>query len=225
MKVFVLVVFLLSTSFLAACTFMTGETGAPELMKGSGNVINENREVSGFNAITLQGMGKVVIDNTGSESLSITADDNFLPYIDTVVEGDTLYIRGAEHIVFTDVTDLTYHVTTANLDAIELQGAGSFNINNLDTDNWQVNLPGAGSITVAGRAAEQTVKMDGAGSYFAENLDSQKANIESNGAGTAVVRVSDQLDVVINGLGKVEYIGDPEVTKEINGVGTISKKS
>lgn len=213
---------IISAASLTACIAVGGR--ALNTVAGSGNVITENREVSGFTAVSLQGMGEVIIDQTGSESLSITADDNIMPYLETVVNGDTLIIRTTEEVVFTDTDALTFHVTATALDAIELAGAGSFIVNDLDTEKWEVNLPGAGSITVSGHTTEQTVTMDGAGSYFAADLESEEAVIESSGAGTAVVQVSDTLDVTINGLGSVEYIGSPTVTQEINGVGKISQR-
>lgn len=207
--------------FLMACNM---RTGASEVVRGSGDVVAEEREVSGFTAVALQGFGEVIIDQNGSESLTITADDNFMEHVITEVRGDTLFIRNTEGIVFTDITELTYHIDAAALDTVELSGAGSMDISNLDTETWQVTLPGAGSITVSGQTTEQTVELNGAGSYNAENLASQEATIDSNGAGSAVVQVSDTLDVTIDGLGSVEYIGNPQVTQEINGVGSVRQR-
>jgi hypothetical protein len=201
--------------------------GDLKTVAGSGNVVTETRPVSGFSAVSLRGMGSVIIDQNGSESLQISADDNFLPYLKTEVRGDTLYIEAsddAEGVVFTNVTDLTFRINAAALEAIELAGAGSIEVNDLDTETWRVTVPGAGSITVSGRTAEQTVEMEGAGSYNAENLESQEATIRSSGAGMAVVRVSDKLDVTIEGLGSVQYIGSPVVTQEINGLGSVSQR-
>lgn len=219
----VLVIGLLSMTLLSSCLSLNNITDL-ETVIGSGEVVTEARDVSGFSTVILQGAGDVNIDVTGSESLSITADANYLPYIETVVEGDTLYIRTIREVIFTDVTQLDFNITAANLDAVELQGAGDFNIQNLDTASWQVKLPGAGRITVAGQTGEQSVELLGAGSYEAEDLESQVATIVSSGAGSAVVRVSDELNVTINGLGSVEYIGSPTVNQEINGVGNVTQR-
>ncbi len=210
--------------FMAACNGIMGRVGESEIVSGSGNVVTETREVSGFTAVTLQGFGEVIIDQNGSEALTVTADDNFMEHIFTEVRGDTLFIRNTEGVVFTDVSELTFHIDAAALNEVELSGAGSMNISNLDTDRWQVTLPGAGSITVAGQATEQTVELSGAGSYQAAELVSQEATIHSSGAGSAVVQVSDTLDVTIDGLGHVEYIGNPTVTQEINGVGSVRQR-
>jgi hypothetical protein len=225
--IFLLIAMALAAGFIPACTFLPESNNLPDVVKGSGNVMTETREVSGFDTISLQGMGNVIVDQTGSESLQISADDNFFPYLVTEVRGHTLYLgtsREAEGVVFSNVTDLTFHVNAAALEAIELAGAGSFEVNDLDTETWQVTVPGAGSVTVSGRTREQTVRLDGASGYTAENLDSNVATIVTNGAGMAVVRVNDELDVTVNGLGKVEYIGNPVVKEQINGLGFVSKR-
>lgn len=211
------------TLFIAGCNLMP-ETGIEETVSGSGNVVTETREVSGFTAVTLQGFGGVVIDQTGSETLTITADDNFLPYLETEVRNGTLFIRVRERVTFNNISELTFHINAAALNAIELSGAGTVRVNNLDTESWRVSLPGAGSITVSGRTTTQTVTLSGAGSYEAADLESREATIRSSGAGMAVVRVSDNLDVTIDGLGNVEYIGSPTVTQNINGLGNVIQR-
>ncbi|MCB8985697.1 MAG: DUF2807 domain-containing protein [Ardenticatenaceae bacterium] len=199
-------------------------TAVDKTVAGSGNVQTETREVSGFTAVSLQGFGQVVIDQNGSETLTITADDNFLPYITTEVRGGTLVIATTEKVLFTDVTELSYQISAKALNMVEVAGAGSMDVHNLSTDKWQVKIPGAGSVTVDGQTTTQTVEINGAGNYNGENLSSQETTIHSSGAGMAVVQVSDTLDVTIDGLGGVEYIGNPTVTQKINGVGTVKQR-
>lgn len=223
-SLFVALIIMLAT-FLAACSMTLNGTGVAETVSGSRNVVSETREVSGFTAVSLQGAGAVIIDQTGSELLTITADDSFLPYLVTEVRRGTLYIRVEEQAVFTNVTELTFHINATALNSVELSGAGSVSVSHLDAENWRASLPGAGSITVSGRAAAQTVTLTGAGNYQAADLESQEATIRSSGAGMAVVRVSDKLDVTIDGLGTVEYIGNPTVTQTINGLGRVSQRN
>ncbi len=214
---------LLGMTLLSACLSLSN--GIPlETVRGSGNVVTEARDVSGFSTVILQGFGDVNIDVTGSESLSITADENFMSYLVTEVRGDTLYIHTEPEVAFTNITALDFDITAADLEAVELQGAGDIDVRNLDTDTWRVRLPGAGQITAAGRAAEQSIELLGAGSYEAENLESEVATVTSSGAGSAVVWATDELDVTINGIGTVQYIGNPVVTQEINGLGTVQQR-
>jgi hypothetical protein len=212
---------------IALLGFFTGcinNNGPIETVRGSGNVITEGREVSGFTAVSLQGVGQLVIDQTGSESLSITADDNLLPYIETRVRGRELIISVQDNTLFSNVSELTYHITVDSIDSVELDGAGSIEVNDLDVEEWQVNLAGAGSITVSGKVDKQTIEIDGAGTYTADELACQEATVRHSGAGTVVLQASKQLDVRIDGLGTVEYIGDPTVTQTINGLGTVRQR-
>jgi len=212
---------LLFVTLSVACD---SQIGSVEIVKGSGNVVTEERDVSGFTAVSLQGIGELFVDQTGTESLAITADDNLLPYIKTRISGDKLIISIEENTTFNNVSELTYHVTVANLDELELDGFGQVTVSNLNGESLSVQLDGAGSITVSGEVDRQTVEINGAGGYDAAELKSQEATVTHNGAGLAVVQVSDQLDAKINGIGTVEYIGDPQVTKDVSGLGSVSQR-
>ena len=65
---------------------------APRLVRGSGDVIVEERDVSDFEEILVTGAGRVIVTQGGSESLSIETDDNLMQYIETEVRGNTLEI-------------------------------------------------------------------------------------------------------------------------------------
>lgn len=220
-KVYFLLVLIL-LGLLTACTAVQG--AGTNIVRGSGDVVTEEREVSGFTSISLQGVGELVIDQTGSESLTVTADDNLLPYIETQVRGRELIITIQEDTTLSDITELTFHVTVDSLDSLELTGAGDVELLHLENDTWDVNLSGAGNITVSGQVDTQTIVISGAGSYNGEALISQAASIENSGAGMAIVQVSDSLNVNISGLGSVEYIGDPTVEQTITGLGTVHQR-
>lgn len=220
-KVYVLLVLTLM-GLLTACTIVQGD--GTNIVRGSGDVVTEEREVSDFTSVSLQGVGKLVIDQTGSESLTVTADDNFLPYIETEVRGRELIITIQENTTLSDITELTFYITVDSLDSLELTGAGDVELLHLENDTWDVNLSGAGNITVSGQVDTQTIVISGAGNYNGEDLISQEASVENSGAGMAVVQVSDSLDVNISGLGSVEYIGDPTVEQTITGLGTVHQR-
>lgn len=215
---------ILIIALLGMFTACIGDNGPIETVRGSGHVITEEREVSGFTAVSLQGIGQLKIDQTGTESLSITADENLLPYIETRVRDNELIISVQENAHFSTITELTYQVTVSAIDSVELSGAGEIEVSHLDTDEWWVNLAGTGSITASGQADKQTVEIAGAGAYTADELASREATVRHSGAGMAVVQVSEQLDVRIDGLGTVEYIGNPEVTQTVNGLGTVQQR-
>jgi hypothetical protein len=61
------------------------------------------------------------------------------------------------------------------------------------------------------------------GTYHAEDLESREVKIHVAGVGSAIVNVREKLEAEINGVGSVEYIGDPTVEQDVNGAGQVSE--
>src|SRR5665647_3381368 len=64
-----------------------------ETVKGNGQVKKENREVSAFTSLAVGGAMDVQIAYGNSNSISVEADENLLPYIETSVENGKLTIN------------------------------------------------------------------------------------------------------------------------------------
>ena len=58
-----------------------GRLGGFHVNVGSGNVVKETREARDFDSVSLTGIGALIIQQTGEESLTIEADDNILPLL------------------------------------------------------------------------------------------------------------------------------------------------
>lgn len=203
----------------AAC----GPVGGPTVGTGSGNVKTESRSVSGFNAVTFSSAGELTIRQTGTESLSITAEDNILPLITTTVSGQTLNIGFKSNTAMLPTRGITYALTVKNLNAITVSGAGNITFNDINTDTLRVTLSGVGKLTLAGTATSQGVTLSGAGAYDASNLASNTARVTVSGAGNARVKVRDTLDATVTGVGSIIYFGNPTVTQHVTGAGSVHK--
>lgn len=210
-------------------------------VSGSGNVINTTKNVSGFNQVVLSGTGILIITQGNNESLVIEAEDNIGPNITTSVNNNQLTLTQNNTPVPTK--PVKYHLTVKDLNQIQIDGAGQIQSDTLNTNNLTVIINGAGQssmtnlnvillnivingagkLSIAGTANNQTVKVFGAGNYNASNLTSKSASITAEGAGKATIRVSDILNVIINGAGDVSYIGNPQINKQINGVGKLNQ--
>ena len=78
-------------SFLISCNGCVYEYNGGTVVHGSGHAVTQSRPVTGFSAVHVAGSGSILVDRTGTESLSITADDNLLAAVHVGGEG-----RGAE---------------------------------------------------------------------------------------------------------------------------------
>ena len=200
--------------------------------------------VSGFNRVSIETFGEVLISQGSEESLTIEAPRDYLRYVTTEVTDGTLYIKTRRGFVGGPVQRVTYTLTVKDLNEVSFSGAGSIKVFSLDTsdfkvsltgagsieiddlkaDNLEVNLISAGAIVVAGNIKTQDVTLSGVGSYEAGDLRSDEANIQLTGAGSAVVWVENELAVNVSGVGSVTYFGDPEVTQNISGLGSVNSK-
>lgn len=238
---------------MAALTTACVAPFQPRMVRGSGEIIVEYRDVSSFDKILVSGAGRVFITQGDSESLSIETDENLMEYIKTEVKGDTLEIgfsddvvfsSGRGHIALDPSKGFIFRISVVDLDAISVSGAADFEVEKLKTKQFDINLNGAGQVTVgdldassvnvlvsgagdvhlAGRVGTQVVILNGLGRYQAFELESQEAAVTISGAGGAELWAIDKLDVTISGAGDVKYFGNPSVSKSISGVGIVQSQ-
>src|SRR5262245_21825765 len=193
-------------------------------IRGSGNVITESREVSGFTAVSFGGSGQLVIEQSGAESLTITADDNLLPYLTSEVQGHTLRLETKDRTSVDPTRPIVYKLSVKNLDDIQVAGEAKVEAKGIQSENLRIGVAGSGEITINGTADQQDIAIAGSAKYQAEDLKSKVAAINISGSATAIVAASDKLDVNVTGSGDIEYIGDPVVTQKIVGAGSVRKR-
>lgn len=234
---FFLLLLLAFTAFLACGGSGGGSSGPigpvdPGDILGNGNVVEESRPVSGFSSVNLSGEGTLVIQQTGSESLRVRAEDNLLQYIQTTVVGSELEIRTEPGVDIQPTQGIEYLLTVDDMTDVRLSGVGRIECDGLTTDRLSlvfggvggvlfteldarrldVNMSGVGDVQFSGTVTEQEVRVSGVGDFKGRGLSSNRATVVLNGSSSATVRVSDRLTVQVDGSGCVSYIGNPIIT-------------
>ena len=192
-------------------------------VRGSGVMATETRPVSGFSAVTVSGSGDVRIEHTGKESLTVEAEDNLLPLLETYVDGDTLVLRVRPNTSISPTRTIRYRVTVARLDAASVSGSGSIHAAGIDSERFKSSISGSGSVTLAGRTKQIAFDISGSGSYDAGRLEARTGRVSISGSGSAVVNAAEELDVSISGSGSVDVVGKPWVEQHISGSGRVSR--
>jgi hypothetical protein len=231
-------------AFLLVFVIIISACGLPMRItevRGSGNVITETRPVAGFNAVDLSDVGKLIIEQGNREVLEITAEDNLMEYIESNVSGSQLELGFKEFVNIHPTKDIIYRLTVKNIDHIgssglgkieskkletenlfvEISGNGRISIDNLEAETLSLVISGLGDISLNGRAKQQKLEISGAGNYKAPNLESETAMVDISGSGTAILWVTEQLNLELSGAGKVHYYGSPELNSNISGVGEV----
>jgi hypothetical protein len=208
---------------------------------GSGTLITETRDVSGFTQVEVSGGGTLNIIQDGTESLTVETDDNVMQYITSEVRGGTLFLDmefGMRSFLpsklhFTlHVKDLnsintsgSWEVVSASIQTgtldIVISGSGKVMINALTADQLVITASGSSNLDLAGKVNSQAITTSGSGKYLAGDLQSTTANIGISGSGNVTVWVTENLTVDVSGSGNVSYYGNPQVSFDQSGSGNI----
>ena len=192
---------------------------------GSGKIVTEPRTVSGFSAVSLSGSGHLMIEETGTESLTVTTDDNLLPYIKTDVRGNTLELGMKDPMTNVNPTnDIIFKLSVKKLDELSVSGSGKADLKGLTQDRLQVRISGSGDVTAQGAADDLDLRISGSGGYRGDALKSRQATVGVSGSGSALVSASETVDANVSGSGSVQYVGDPRVTQHVSGSGSVQRR-
>jgi hypothetical protein len=224
---------------MMSCSF--GVNLNRQTVRASGNLKTEQRTVSDIGRVSLQGTGDVTVIQGDQESLSVEADDNVLPYLETFMQGRELVLRIKEGYNLTNHPIIRYTLKVKSLDAISVSGAGNVTSEKLSVGDLALSISGAGNMKIAdlqakdlrtnasgsgnydlkGKVATQNITISGVGNYTAGDLQSGDTQVTISGTGNATVWVEGKLDIHIAGFGNVNYYGKPTVTQSITGGGGV----
>jgi len=143
---------------------------------GSGKVVNQTKSVSGVNQVSLDGIGTLIIQQGDQESLTIEAEDNIIPHIQSNVNGNKLELKFDTNSP-TPTKTVKFYLTVKDLNTISLSGAGKVestglktnsltlsingagegNMSGLDLSKLTANISGAGKLAMSGKTTEQTI--------------------------------------------------------------------
>ncbi|MGF1663133.1 MAG: head GIN domain-containing protein [Kineosporiaceae bacterium] len=217
--------------------------GAVGSVQGSGVVKSEEREVEGFAGIRLTGIGDVRVRQTGTESVTVSAEDNILPLLDTDVRSGVLEIGLRDDAGVRTTEPVRIAVTVDSLDLVETTGSGTIvvegleaedlaavssgsgdvGVEDLTADDVTATTTGSGDITLAGSAARQSAQSSGSGDVLACDLDSDEAEVDTSGSGDVELSVSERLTMTVSGSGSVRYVGEPDVSEDTTGSGDVER--
>jgi hypothetical protein len=218
--------------------------GKSEQVQGSGKIQHQARDVAHFDGVAMSLPGNVEI-RSGSEreGLTIDADDNLLPLIETVVEDGTLKIRAKRNtnlrtrnlkvVVQARSVDRLVLGGSGNIDAdvvrggrvkFDVGGSGAIKVHRIEGESVNVALGGSGDLKVLdGTARSTSVSIGGSGTVDLAHVRTENANVTVAGSGNVTLWVRDSLGLTVAGSGDVSYYGDPQVSKSVVGSGNVRR--
>jgi hypothetical protein len=206
---------------LAGCVLLVVGCHLPGV-RGNGQIKTEERPVATFANVDASGAFEIEWQS-GLPAVRVTTDENLLPYIENNVSEDTLHLRTREHLWPTHGIKVV--ISSPTRTGGRIRGAVKLTVKQLSGPTFALESKGASEVSLDGNVDRLLVDMTGASQLAADRLHAKTAEISTTGAGDADVAVTDTLNVVITGAGKVTYSGNPPtIKKQITGAGSIRHK-
>jgi len=234
MKQIILISIALVSVFLAGCS--------KDRIVGNGNVITENRSVSSFSRVISRGDIVVTVVPDSITGVTVKAESNIIPYVNTTVNGNTVIIDFDNDVNIREHSDVRVTLHTANAEYLELQGSGSIASGDFGdeaaelylsgsgtieasyhTNSLKASISGSGNIALNGSAYQTTLHISGSGNIRALNLVQNTCNASISGSGNIYVNVLQKIVADISGSGCVYYTGNPSIESSISGSGNVSR--
>lgn len=226
------------TSFLSACNVVG------QHVKGSGNVIKEERKVPSFHKIKVEGSMNVYLAQGPEKNAVIEAEDNIAPLVELIDDGGRLKVRFRRDVNINTRKGVNVYLTTPELDDIALAGAGDMKLmdkfnskedmkislsgsgnlkGTINAPAVKASIAGSGNMYLEGETRTVNISIAGSGDYVGDGLLSEEAKISIAGSGNANVHASMKLDAKIAGSGDVKYKGNPSISSSVAGSGSVRK--
>jgi hypothetical protein len=220
-KTFILSLMAFIVLLSVACTLTVNPQN--KFVNGSGKIASEDRDMSGFSSVRIDGIGEVTIAIGDTESVVVETDDNLLPFIETKVSGKTLVIKTQQGSDVHPTRDVKITVTMKTFEGAEINGSGNINVSGVSVGNVNLAIGGSGNINVIGTADTVQATLKGSGNIISDGLQARQATVRLSGSGNITVFASERLDAVVSGSGTVRYAGNPaKVEQSVPGSGSIS---
>lgn len=235
----------LSFTFLCAALLSC----RPHYVDGSGSAGTEERAISKtFKSIEIEAPvdAEITVQPGMPASVKLSGYTNLLSSIKTELRDSTLRIYIPPSVTLNTDRKISASVTCPQLSGItlsgagsahvtgslsaaefsaDISGAGSIDLQSLQADRLRVDLSGTGTFKVSGgKVREAKYDLAGVGKVKAYNLECEHVSCELSGAGSAEVFATSLLDASVSGVGKITYRGEPKVTAESSGIGSISRE-
>jgi len=239
MKKILLIIILPALGFI----FLSSCEGCSEM--GNGHVIKENRPVTPFTKISIEGIFPVEISQTGeAESVQVETDKNLQNYIVVENNGSELVIKTKDKVsirrsskmkVYINIKDLRElrfssvgnlsSVNTLKLDSLELtsESVGKLDLD-IQADFLRANLNSVGSTDLQGHVREVRINNKSVGTLSAYDLKAGTLMIHNTAVGTAEIYADSAFYIRSSAIGTLYYKGPGEV-KELSseGIGKVKK--
>ena len=208
--------------------------------------VQEKKNLTGVTRLQLDGVFNLTLTQSDQESIEVVGDESMIKKLLIDQDGDLLTLSTEEdlnnnflarkelriNLNLKDLKELNYDgvgnvktMGTFKVADVRLIGAGVGNLElDLDAQQIDANFDMVGNINLQGKANRAFFTNNGVGNLDASILIVKDMEINSSGIGNVEVHCSGDLSLMVDGIGKVSYSGNPRIIKkEVSGIGKVEE--
>ena len=215
--------------------------GSCQFRKGSGVIITEKRITGDFTGINAGGAFEVELKHGAATEVVAEADDNFMPYVQTMVSDGILKI-GLKNLYNYRNAHLKIYITAPEIrdimvsalaevtvvDQLKNEGMLKFTSSSSGSIKAEVDAPGIESIAssgsgirLSGKTRTYRANVSSGAEIKAAGLLSENAEVSASSGGSALVHASISLSANASSGGSIRYHGGARVDKNISSGGRV----
>lgn len=215
--------------------------------RASKNNITKKYSVNAFDRIENRAPARIIFTQGNTAKVEAYGPDNYVSHL-TVVTSDSTLSIGVDYKKFRNLksNNIIISITSPTLCSIKQRGVGSITlkdsvkvddlsikaegVGSIESDaliahSIEVSQEGVGSINLTGLANSAKYYLDGVGSLKAKDMIVSDAIVEQNGVGSVTCYTSGTIDISTQGVGSVNYYGNPQVIGlKKSGIGSVNSK-
>jgi len=228
-------------------TTTTLSTFAQERIVGDGNLKKETRDVGSFTGVLLSGNANVDLTYGDSKNITVEADANILPYVETTVENGNLVVKMRNKTSINTKNKIVVHASlrqvaklrvsgSGNISGsgdfsndgkteIAVSGSGNINVAMNSFNETKINISGSGNVTLSGKSTNNIdATISGSGSIDCAQVSCNDVFAHVSGSGNIKVYANKSIDAKVSGSGNIYYKGAPtNINLKSSGSGKIIK--
>lgn len=151
--------------------------------------------------------------------VKVKAESNVLDHIEVVVSSGLLTVRSKDGVCI-NAQDIDVYITAPDIQEFENDGT-TYADGNIAAENLTIVTNGTMDMHLAGNIAKLSIIVNGTCDFDLYGAQVAQAYVKCNGTTRGKIKVSEKLDVTVNGTATLRYKGNPLVTQYINGTGKI----
>lgn len=220
--------------------FILLSTNLSAQLRGTGDIVKQERQVGTFDQIKIGGAQEVILMNGDQHSVVIETNQNLLDHISIVIQNNMMWFE-YKNIRYYD--KMKFYVTapvfnevlvsgasevktldTIHGDHLKITAEGASEVKlSIDYSTLQSKASGASEIHLYGKVFSHTITTSGASEIIAKELQTDSTVVRAGGASVCFVEAKKSLTYEVSGSSTVKYVGKPEtvILKDSKGTNNV----